>query len=355
MTASNPQEDPSRKQVGVLLLNLGSPDSPSTRDVRRYLREFLGDPRVLDMHPILRALLLHCVILPFRPRRSAAAYRKIWTEQGSPLLVESRSLRSGVAARLDAGFHVALAMRYGSPSIESALDELLAAAPARLVIVPLFPQYAEAATGSCLARVRQLLDAADAENSPEIHCVPAFYDQPGYVAGWTAVAREPLEKFAPDHVLFSYHGLPENQIRRTDTSGSHCLEKPDCCREVSGVNRNCYRAQCCATSRALASALALEPGSWSLAFQSRLGPSRWIRPYSDRLLPELARQGKRRLAVLCPAFVADCLETLEEVGIRLRAQWREVGGEELLLTPCPNAHPTWSAAVADLVRAAARG
>ncbi len=276
MTAAGPQEDPSRKRVGVLLLNLGSPASPSTRNVRRYLREFLGDPRVLAMHPILRALLLHCVILPFRPWRSAAAYRKIWTEEGSPLLVESRSLRSGVATRLDAGFDVALAMRYGTPSIQSALDLLLAEKPAQLVVVPLFPQYAEAATGSCLARVNELLDAAGVENPPTIHCVPAFYDEPGYIAGWTAVAREPLEKFAPDHVLFSYHGLPESQIRRTDASGSHCLERPDCCSEVSRGNRNCYRAQCHATSRALASALALERGSRSLAFQSRLGPSRWI-------------------------------------------------------------------------------
>jgi ferrochelatase len=354
MTASGPQQDPSRKRVAVLLLNLGSPASPSTRDVRRYLRDFLGDPRVLDIHPILRALLLHCVILPFRPRRSAAAYRKVWTEEGSPLLVESRSLRAGVATRLDAGFDVALAMRYGTPSIQSALDLLLAEKPAQLVVVPLFPQYAEAATGSCLARVNELLDAAAVENPPAIHCVPAFYDEPGYIAAWTAVAREPLEKFAPDHVLFSYHGLPESQVRRTDASGSHCLERPDCCSEVSDVNRNCYRAQCHATSRALASALALEPGGWSLAFQSRLGPSRWIRPYTDWRLPELASQGKRRLAVLCPAFVADCLETLEEVGIRLRAQWRELGGEALLLTPCPNAHPTWCEAVADLVRDAAQ-
>ena len=363
-----PPEGSRQNRVGVLLLNLGSPDSPSTRDVRRYLREFLGDPRVIDLHPVLRALLLHCVILPFRPRRSAAAYRKIWTERGSPLLVESRSLRNGVAARLGEGFQVELAMRYGAPSIELALDELLASAPAQLVVVPLFPQYAEAATGSCLARVHELLAAAGIEAAapaaepaapeaavPQLRCVPPFYVEPGYIAGWTAVAREPLENFAPDHILFSYHGLPERQIRRADSSGSHCLERPDCCSEVGRVNRDCYRAQCHATSRALASALALEPGSWSLGFQSRMGPSRWIRPHTDRLLPELARQGNRRLAVLCPAFVADCLETLEEIGIRLRTQWRELGGEDLLLCPCPNAHPTWSAALADLVRAVAEG
>jgi ferrochelatase len=354
VTAADPLEDPSPERVGVLLLNLGSPDSPSTRDVRSYLREFLGDPRVLDMHPILRALLLHCVILPFRPRRSAAAYRKVWTAQGSPLLVESRSLRANVAARLGAGFHVALAMRYGSPSIRSALDELLAEAPQRLVVMPLFPQYAEASTGSCLARVHELLDEAGGKRPAAVHCIPAFYDEPGYIAGWTAVARDPIEEFAPDHVLFSYHGLPEAQIRHKDASRAHCLSQPSCCDEIGTVNRMCYRAHCFATSRALASALTLEPGSWSLAFQSRLGPIRWIRPYTDRLLPELAKRGKRRLAVLCPAFVADCLETLEEVGIRLRAQWGELGGDELLLIPCPNAHPTWSAAVADLVRAAAQ-
>jgi len=352
-----------RDRVGVLLLNLGSPDSPEPRDVRRYLREFLSDPRVIDLHPILRGALLHGVILPFRPRRSAAAYRKIWTDSGSPLLVFSRRLRDGVDAQLGERFQVELAMRYGSPSIPTALDRLLAADPVQLVVAPLFPQFAEAATGSCVARVEEHLEsirtgaaapnASGAVSLPKLRFVPPFYDDPGFIAAWSAVAREPLQRFAPDHVLLSYHGLPERQLRRADSSGSHCLERPDCCSEIRRVNRTCYRAQCHATSRALAAALALEPASWSLGFQSRLGPVRWIRPYTDRLLPELRQQGKRRLAILCPAFVADCLETLEEVGIRLRAQWRELGGEELLLVPCPNAHPSWCAALADLVRSAA--
>jgi ferrochelatase len=342
-----------------MLLNLGTPDSSSTRDVRRYLREFLGDPRVIDVHPVLRTLLLHGVILPFRPRRSAEAYRKIWTERGSPLLVESLALREAVARDLGEGFVVELAMRYGSPSIERALARLLASEPARLVVAPLFPQYADAVTGSCLARVSELLEASGGRAAPEVRSVPPFYDDPGYIAAWAAIAREPLRAFAPDHVLFSYHGLPEKQVRRADASGSHCLEgsleSPDCCSKMGPVNRDCYRAQCHATSRALAEALDLEPERWSLAFQSRLGLARWIRPYTHQLVTDLARQGHRRLAVLCPAFVADCLETLEEIGIRLRAQWQDLGGEALLLAPCPNAHPTWSAAVARLVRTAAEG
>jgi ferrochelatase len=300
----------------------------------------------------VRRMLLEIVILPTRPRRSAKAYRKIWHQKGSPLLVNSRALRAALEKELGPAYVVELGMRYGQPSIRGALHRLCAADVARVLVLPLFPQYSTAATLSTIEKVRQEVEAVD--HLAPIEMLGAFYADPRFIDAWGAVAGPEIQGFEPDHVLFSYHGLPESQIRRTDASGSHCLERPDCCSEVSDVNRNCYRAQCHATSRALASALALEPGGWSLAFQSRLGPSRWIRPYTDWRLPELASQGKRRLAVLCPAFVADCLETLEEVGIRLRAQWRELGGEALLLTPCPNAHPTWCEAVADLVRDAAQ-
>jgi ferrochelatase len=337
-----------REVVGVLLLNLGTPDSPTTGDVRRYLREFLSDPLVIDSHPIARALLLNLVILPRRPKRSAAAYQKIWTPDGSPLLVESRALTTRVSESLGPDFHVELGMRYGKPSIQSALDALLVANPSRLVVVPLFPQYADASTGSALARVHELLP----QGSVSVSSVPAFYDDPGFVSAWAAVARSPLEAFGADHVLFSYHGLPERQVKRTDTSGQHCFAHPDCCEKIVGANKDCYRAQCFATSNSLAAALDLAPSRCSSAFQSRLGGTPWIRPFTDEWVVELAAQGHRRLAVLCPAFVADCLETLEEVGIRLRQQWISLGGEDLLLVPSLNAHPVWADAVANLVRRA---
>lgn len=337
---------PSRR-VAVLLLNLGTPDSPTPRDVRRYLREFLSDPLVIDTHPIVRALLLNLVILPFRPRRSAAAYQQIWTDAGSPLLVESVALAAGVRVCLGDEFDVALGMRYGQPSIPSVLEKLLASNPSQLVVVPLFPQYADASTGSALARVNAHLANRHVER---ISSVPAFYDDPGFISAWSAVAREPLAKFRADHVLFSYHGLPERQVKRTDESGEHCLAREDCCAQISAANRNCYRAQCFATSERLAAVLGLERVACSTAFQSRLGRTPWIRPFTDERVVELAAEGHKRLAVLCPAFVADCLETLEEVGIRLAAQWRELGGEELALVPSLNAHPTWVEAVAKLVR-----
>jgi ferrochelatase len=336
-------------------VNLGTPDSPGVADVRRYLREFLSDPRVLDMNPIGRALLLHGVILRTRPRRSAAAYAQVWTEAGSPLLDFSERLRDGVATALGDGFQVELAMRYGKPSLEQALTRLLADRSLRLLVAPLFPQLATAATGSALARVFELLarPAFDGRR-PEVRTLPAFYDDPGWLAAWAAVGRERIRNFAPDHVLFSYHGLPERQIRALDPGHAHCLEKPDCCDAIGALNRACYRAQCFATTRGLAAALALAGTGagtpWSVSFQSRLGRIPWIRPHTDVVVPDLARRGVRRLAVLCPAFVADCLETLEEIDIRLREQWRAEGGEDMLLVPCPNDHPVWVSALADLLR-----
>jgi ferrochelatase len=188
-----------------------------------------------------------------------------------------------------------------------------------------------------------------------LELVPAFHADPGFVLAWATVAREPLAAFGPDHVLLSYHGLPERQIRKSDPTGAHCLARPDCCDALGAANRRCYRAQCAATSRALAAALELEAGRWSMSFQSRLGRTPWIRPYTDECLDALAAAGHKRLAVLCPAFVADCLETLEEIAIRGRAQWRARGGDELLLVPSLNAHPAWVAALAAIVRARAGG
>ncbi len=338
-------------RVGVLLVNLGTPDSPRTGDVRRYLREFLSDPRVLDTHRLLRGALLYGTILPFRPRRAAAAYAQIWTEQGSPLLVHSRALAEGLQKTLGDGFRVELGMRYGAPSLDGALQRLAASGVERSVVVPLYPQYAGSSTGSSLERIYAL--AGRHWNVPALAVVPPFYDQRAFIAALAAVTRPALERFRPDHVLFSYHGLPERQVRRSDPSGRHCLATDECCAAIATANQSCYRAQCFATTRALAASLELPAARYGSAFQSRLAGTPWIRPFTDQLLPELAGRGVRRLAVLCPSFVADCLETLEEIGIRARAQWAELGGEALELVPCLNAHSAWLAALAGLVRARA--
>jgi ferrochelatase len=338
-------------RTGVLLANLGTPDSPSVPDVRRYLREFLSDPLVIDLPAPLRWLLLNAVILPFRPRRSAHAYASIWTPEGSPLLVHGRALAKALGARLGPDLPVALGMRYGQPSIAEAVDALRAAGAARLVAVPLFPQYAASSTGSAIARAREVV-AARAPALP-LAIAPPFYAAPGFIAAFAARARPALAAFRPDHVLLSYHGLPERHVRREDPTGRHCLASPSCCDAIVAANANCYRAQSFATSRALAAALALPAGRWSVAFQSRLGGG-WIQPFTDRVLPELAERGVRRLAIACPSFVADCLETLEEIGLRAREQWQDLGGTDFLRVPCPNAEPEWVEALAGLVREAAR-
>ncbi|HEU0034658.1 MAG TPA: ferrochelatase [Kofleriaceae bacterium] len=337
---------------GLLLVNLGTPDEPTTPAVRRYLREFLGDPRVIDINAVGRALLLHLVILPFRPSKSAHAYQAIWDPtRGSPLLYHSQDLAAGVAERLGTGWHVELAMRYGRPSIPDALARLEAAAVDRIVVLPLFPQYASSSTGTAIARVMEL--AAQRWNVPALDFVPAFFDDPGFVSAFEAVARPALAEARPDHVLFSFHGLPVRQISKTDATGRHCLASDTCCDSLA--NPNCYRAQSFATARALAARLDLPPERYTICFQSRLGKTPWIEPHTDVEIDRLAKAGVKRLAVLCPAFVADCLETLEEIGIRAVAQFKAAGGEELVLVPSLNATPAWIEAVAQMAeRHAAR-
>ena len=325
--------------TGLLLINLGTPDAPTTPAVRRYLREFLSDPRVIDINPIGRALLLNLIILPFRPAKSAAAYQKIWdAETGSPLLSHSKALAAGVAARLGEGWKVELAMRYGHPSIADALERLRGCE--RIVVLPLYPQYAASSTSTSVARVMELATAA--WDVAPLEIVPAFYAEPRFIAAFAAVARPVLAEARPDHVLFSFHGLPERQIRKS--GDAKCLASPTCCDRDPPPT--CYRAQCFATARALAKELAITDST--VCFQSRLGRTPWITPHTDVVIDQLAKTHKR-LAVFCPAFVADCLETLEEIGMRAKEQWLAAGGEELVLVPSLNATPAWVDAVCALV------
>ncbi|QRK08765.1 ferrochelatase [Archangium violaceum] len=337
---------PARK--GLLLINLGTPDAPETGAVRRYLREFLGDPRVVDIHPVGRWFLLNFIILPFRSPKSAHAYRTIWTEQGSPLMVHSRALEKAVAERLAGEYEVELAMRYGNPSLPDAVARLRARGVADFTVLPLYPQEAPSSSGSSLARTYEVL--SEPWDVPNVRAVPAFHGHPAFLDAFAEVARPVISDARAEHVLFSFHGVPERHVRRTDASGSHCLASAGCCDALTEANRHCYRAQCFATARGLAKRLGLSPDGWSVSFQSRLGRTPWVQPYTDVVLPELAARGVKRLAVMCPAFVADCLETVEEVAIRGREQFLASGGESLTLVPSLNSHPAWVDAVVQLVR-----
>ena len=329
-------------RTGLLLINLGTPDAPTTGAVRRYLREFLGDPRVIDINPVGRALLLNLFILPFRPAKSAHAYASIWdAKRGSPLLYHSRDLAAAVATQLGADWHVELAMRYGQPSLAAALEAFAASGVERIVVLPLFPQYASSSTGTAQVRVMEL--AGERWNVPPLDFVPAFYNDPGFVGAFEQVARPVLDDFRPDHVLFSFHGLPVRQIVKTDRERTICFQRETCCDTLA--NPSCYRAQSFATARALAARLGLAADRYTICFQSRLGRTPWIEPYTDHVIDRLGRGGTKRLAVMCPAFVADCLETVEEIGIRARAQWKLAGGDELVLVPSLNATQPWVDAV----------
>lgn len=343
--------------TGLLLVNLGTPegvpgDGPSTRQVRAYLREFLMDPYVIDIAYPLRWFLVNAVILPTRPAQSARAYRQIWTERGSPLLVHHLDLASALQTELSARgrrpWQVVAAMRYGNPSIAAGLRELRGEGIRETLVVPLYPQYSLAATQSSIEECR----AQAARHAPgmNLHFYPPFHDVPAFLDAFAEVAREHLRGYSFDHLFFSFHGLPERQVSRTDrTGGNHCFRSTRCCDRIVDANRDCYRAQCFATARGLASRLGLSGEQFTVCFQSRLGRTPWITPFTDVMYKKLAERGVKRLAVLCPAFVADCLETLEEIQIRGRDQFRSLGGEDLKLIPSLNAAAPWVRGLADMV------
>jgi len=350
-SGAKPSED--QRVVGVLLAQLGTPASPAVRDVRRYLREFLSDPRVIDLPAPARWLLVNALIAPFRAPKSAHAYARVWTPTGSPLLVHSRAFAKALQRELGAGFRVALGMRYGAPRLADAYAELCEAGVSRIVAFPLYPQVAESSSGTAIAAIREA--AARSANAPPLAFVPAFFADAGFIAAVAEPTRAVMERARCEHLLLSYHGLPERHIRAADLeTRAFCLESASCCdRPQALALHNCYRAQCFATSRAVTAALALPAERVTTSFQSRLDRDPWIKPWTDEELPRLAARGVKRLAVACPSFVADCLETLEEVGIRAREQWRALGGEELALVPCVNADVTWVRAAARMVASGA--
>lgn len=342
-------------RTGVLLLNVGTPNSPSVPDVRRYLSQFLGDGRVIDLPAFPRKLLVNGIIVPFRAPKSAKAYAKLWTPEGSPLIVHGKALRDGLQRRLGDDHRVVLAMRYQGPSIAAGLEELRLAGVTELLLVPLFPQYASSSTGSALEDVFRQMAAWN--DIPPVKVLAPFHAQEGYLNAFT----ERIQASAPttyDHVLFSFHGLPERHIQRSHTTGSGMLQRDLARTMIEGcpcetgaydAHPSCYKAQCHATARALAARTGLPAGGWSVGFQSRLDQE-WIKPFSDVLVQELARKGCRRLLVVSPAFVADCLETVVEIGDEYAELFRKHGGEELRLVESLNASPAWVEALAGLCR-----
>jgi len=337
----------------VLLINLGTPDAPTPEAVGRYLREFLMDGFVIDVPKPLRWFLVNVMIVPRRKTRSAKAYQKVQFLAGSPLLVYTRDFAEKVAAQLagvDDRYVVEYAMRYGNPSIKSALERLRDCDPSKIVVLPLYPQYAESSFETAVVETKRR--AAEMGLADRLVFFPPFYNRPEFINASANHIAETVTGEAIDHFVFSFHSLPVRHLKRLDRSGEHCAIRSDCCDEVSAVNKNCYRAQCMFTARAMAEHLGLNEDGYSVSFQSRLGRAEWIGPQTEDTLRLLAGQGVKRVAVACPSFVADCLETVEEIAVRARDAFIRAGGEELRLIPSLNSDPAWVDAVASWIREA---
>lgn len=334
--------------TGVLLINLGTPESLRTKNVRKYLRQFLSDPLVIDINPIARWFLVNFAIVPFRAPKSAVLYQKIWMPQGSPLLVHSRRLAQAVQTKLGDDYQVELAMRYGQPSIAEALKVFRRQRLKKIKVLPLYPQYALSSTQSSIDELNRLIKKSGDKFDLEI--LPPFYSHPGYLEAFAEKGRGIFNNFQADHTLFSFHGLPERHVQKTDSTRTHCLVQENCCDQIGEANKNCYRAQCFFTAKALADRLGIKKEDVTVCFQSRLGRTPWIKPYTDEVLPHLASRGKKSVAVFCPSFVADCLETLEEVALRNRDLFLSSGGKVLQLVPSLNNSPQWVETVSEMVR-----
>ncbi len=322
---------------GVLLINLGTPDSPSTSDVRKYLNEFLMDPRVIDVNPVLRTFLVKGLIVPFRSPKSAALYQKIWSDKtGSPLLYYSILQRDLLRESLGDGYQVELAMRYQSPSIESALAKFKEALVDDIQVIPLFPQYASASTGSVYDKVMEVISTWPTK--PNISFINSFHDDDLMIATFA----ENAQKYQPetyDHILFSFHGLPQRQLIKADHAHNHCLKAADCCQTLTDVNKTCYSAQSHHTAKLIAEKLNIPKEKYTICFQSRLGNDPWVQPYTSEIVAKLGKEGKKRVLVFCPAFVADCLETVYEVTVEYGEEFKTLGGEHMQLVESLNDAP----------------
>lgn len=347
------QSPPFRGRTGILLVNIGTPASLAVSDVREYLRQFLGDPRVVDLNPFLKWIVLNLFILPSRPKESAEAYGSIWDkERGSPLLFHSVDFAAKLGDMLGEKYDVAVGMQYCEPNVYNVMENFRARGVDRVIVVPMYPQYASSSTGAAIEIVYKA--AAKVYSTPYLHTVSAFFDHPAYIDSFSSIIKgvigDRCENF--DHLLMSFHGVPQKHCERTDETGLLCQRQENCCASIVQANRNCYRAQSFATARRIAEACNIPDGKYSIAFQSRLsaaGPV-WIQPYTDFELVNLAKAGVKRLAVVVPSFTADCLETLEEIGIRGKEDFIEAGGESLDLIPCLNSSDVWAKGMIEILK-----
>ena len=335
-------------KTGILLINLGTPDSPSTRDVRIYLRELLSCKRVIDINPLARWFVLNLLILPFRPRKSARAYKKIWMDEGSPLLVFSEKLKTALLEQF-AGKDIPLefGMQCRKPSLQNAIAKLRGQNCDQIIVLPLYPQYASSSYGAAIEDLYKVI--LNDWNMPYLRIIPPFFSDSRFIDAWAKIGLPYIEK-KPDHVLFSFHGLPLRHLKKSDYTGKWCQNDYSCCKELIDENRNCYSAQCYQTAKLIAKSLKIEEEKWSVSFQSRLGRDEWVKPYTEPHLKELAERGMKRVVVFCPSFVADCLETIEEIGISAAEHFKEYGGEELKLVPSLNNHPEWVRALTSIIQ-----
>lgn len=330
-------------KTGILLVNLGTPDSPSVPDVRKYLRQFLMDGRVIDINPIGRFFLVNGIIAPFRAPKSAKTYRELWTDKGSPLLFYGEELADLLQKALGEEYVVSLGMRYQNPSIASALEKLNHQAIKKIIVLPLFPQYASATTGSVHQEVMRVVSKW--QLMPQLVMIDSYPAHPEMIATFAELGRKYMKEHTFDHFIFTYHGLPQRQLKKAD---ARCLTN-GCCDIYSEKNRLCYRAQCVETSRQLAKALGLEEKDYSISFQSRLGSDPWIQPYTDATIERLVKDGKKNILVFTPSFVADCLETIIEVGEEYKELFEEKGGKHWQMVESLNTHPRWVNALKDIV------
>ena len=330
---------------GALLVNLGSPNSTSVKDVKNYLDEFLMDKRVIDIPYLIRAFVVKGIILNTRPKKSAEAYKKIWWKEGSPLIVLSERLHKKVEE--NSNIPVELAMRYGNPSIKSGIQKLADQGVTEIFLIPLYPQFAMATTETIVVLANKIVK----KEFPQIKItdVPAFYNNKSYVEVLSNSIQKHLEAEKPDHLLFSYHGVPERHIKKSDITKSHCKIDGSCCNSPSPAHEFCYRHQCYQTTKNVAEFLNLKEGTYSTSFQSRLGRDPWLQPYTDKTIDGFAQNGVKNLAVVTPAFVSDCLETLEEIGMEAKESFEENGGEHFSTIPCLNDDDAWVKTVADWI------
>ena len=324
---------------GVLLVNLGSPDSPEPKDVKAYLGEFLMDERVIDVPLWARTLIVKGIILNTRPKASAAAYKKIWWEEGSPLIVISEKLKAKIQKQVE--IPVGLAMRYGSMTIKKGIQELVDKGVEEVFLIPLYPQFAMATTETILV----LAEEVRKSHFPDlkIESLPAFYNNPDYIEVLSSSISTHLEGKKYQHLLFSYHGVPERHIKKSDITKSHCKIDGSCCATPSKAHQFCYRHQCMEVTRLVAEKLSLKEGTYSTSFQSRLGFDPWLQPYTDRTIERLGKEGVKNMAIVTPAFVSDCLETLEEIAMEGQEIFHEMGGQNFTTIPCLNNDDNWAA------------